>query len=132
MQVCSVVAGKTAPRASGMPLRPSVTAIRISATPRVFRSLKTFIQNLAPSVFSIQMPRISRVPSGNTPNARYTALLRTTASSLGIREIEEKIWLVSFMHYDLGFFDHETGRVECADNPFEAKVLPMPSARTKS
>ena len=35
---------------------------------------------------------------------------------VGIREIEEKIWLVSFMHYDLGFFDHETGRVECADN----------------
>ena len=26
------------------------------------------------------------------------------------------------MHYDLGLFDHETGRVECADNPFEAKV----------
>ena len=46
---------------------------------------------------------------------------------VGIREIEEKIWLVSFMHYDLGFFDHETGRVECADNPFEAKLLPMPS-----
>lgn len=46
---------------------------------------------------------------------------------VGIREIEEKIWLVSFMHYDLGFFDHETGRVECADNPFQAKVLPMPS-----
>ena len=44
---------------------------------------------------------------------------------VGIREIEEKIWLVSFMHYDLGFFDHETGRVECADNPFAAKVLPM-------
>lgn len=41
--------------------------------------------------------------------------------------IEEKIWLVSFMHYDLGFFDHETGRVECAENPFQARVLPMPS-----
>jgi len=46
---------------------------------------------------------------------------------VGIREIEEKIWLVSFMHYDLGFFDHETGCVECADNPFEVKLLPMPS-----
>ena len=44
---------------------------------------------------------------------------------VGIREVEDKIWLVSFMHYDLGFFDHETGRVECADNPFEAKLLPM-------
>jgi putative transposase len=45
--------------------------------------------------------------------------------NVGIREIAEKIWLVSFMHYDLGFFDHETGRVECAQNPFEAQVLPM-------
>jgi hypothetical protein len=33
---------------------------------------------------------------------------------------------VSFMHYDLGFCDHETGRVECAENPFEARLLPMP------
>ena len=44
---------------------------------------------------------------------------------VGIKEIEEKIWLVSFMQYDLGFFDHETGRIECAENPFGAKVLPM-------
>jgi hypothetical protein len=26
---------------------------------------------------------------------------------------------------DLGFLDHETGRAECAPNPFEAQVLPM-------
>jgi putative transposase len=44
---------------------------------------------------------------------------------VGIREVAEKIWLVTFMHYDLGFFDHETGRVECAPNPFETQVLPM-------
>jgi putative transposase len=44
---------------------------------------------------------------------------------VGVKEIEEKIWLVSFMQYDLGFFDHETGRIECAENPFGAKVLPM-------
>ena len=45
--------------------------------------------------------------------------------NVGIKEIAEKIWLVTFMHYDLGFFDSETTRVECAQNPFEAKVLPM-------
>jgi putative transposase len=44
---------------------------------------------------------------------------------VGIKQVEDRIWLVSFMHYDLGFFDHETGRVECAQNPFEPKVLPM-------
>src|ERR1700675_3543096 len=45
--------------------------------------------------------------------------------NVGIKEVAEKIWLVSFMHYDLGFFDHETGRVECAPNPFGARLLPM-------
>ena len=45
--------------------------------------------------------------------------------NVGIKEVSEKIWLVTFMNYDLGFFDHETGRVECAANPFTAKVLPM-------
>jgi hypothetical protein len=34
--------------------------------------------------------------------------------------------------YDLGFFDHETRRLESADNPFAAKVLPMSPAYTVS
>ena len=45
---------------------------------------------------------------------------------VGITEVEDQIWLVTFMHYDLGFFDLETGRVEPAPNPFApAKVLTM-------
>jgi len=39
--------------------------------------------------------------------------------------VEEKIWLVTLMRFDLGFFDHETCRIESAENPFAAKVLPM-------
>ncbi len=34
---------------------------------------------------------------------------------VGIKEVSEKIWLVSFMQYDLGFFGEECGRVECAE-----------------
>jgi len=45
--------------------------------------------------------------------------------NVGIKQIAEKVWLVSFMQYDLGFFDDESIRVECAPNPFEVKVLPM-------
>ena len=45
--------------------------------------------------------------------------------NVGIKEVSEKIWLVTFMHYDLGFFDEEIARVACAENPFAAKVLPM-------
>lgn len=45
--------------------------------------------------------------------------------NVGVKQVAEKIWLVSFMSYDLGCFDQETDRVEPAQNPFEAKVLPM-------
>jgi putative transposase len=45
--------------------------------------------------------------------------------AVGVREVTDHIWLISFMHYDLGFFDDQCTRVECAPNPFTAKVLPM-------
>jgi putative transposase len=44
---------------------------------------------------------------------------------VGVKQVDDHIWLVSFMHYDLGYFDHESCRLECAPNPFGAKVLPM-------
>ena len=46
---------------------------------------------------------------------------------VGIREVEEKIWLVSFLDFDLGYFDEVEGRVEPGPNPFEAKLLTMSS-----
>jgi putative transposase len=45
--------------------------------------------------------------------------------NVGVKQIADQIWLVSFMEYDLGFFDHETCRLESAENPFGAKVSPM-------
>jgi putative transposase len=47
------------------------------------------------------------------------------AQNVGVKEVADHVWLISFMHYDLGFFDHESGRVECAPNPFSAKVSTM-------
>jgi putative transposase len=46
---------------------------------------------------------------------------------LSFKEVDEGIWLVSFMHYDLGYFDDETCRLEPVANPFGPKVLPMSS-----
>lgn len=45
--------------------------------------------------------------------------------TVGIKQTEDKIWLVSFMDYDLGYFDDETCRLEPLANPFGPKVLPM-------
>ena len=44
---------------------------------------------------------------------------------VGISEVEDKLWLVSFMEFDLGYFDEDACRVEPIDNPFKTKVLPM-------
>jgi hypothetical protein len=46
---------------------------------------------------------------------------------VAIREVDEKIWLVSFLDFDLGYFDEVEGRVEPGPNPFVAKVLTMSS-----
>jgi putative transposase len=44
---------------------------------------------------------------------------------VGVKQVSDNIWLVSFMQYDLGYFDHDTCRLEPIENPFSAKVLPM-------
>ena len=44
---------------------------------------------------------------------------------LGIKEVDEGIWLVSFMHYDLGYFDLEQKTLQPLDNPFGTRLSPM-------
>ena len=45
--------------------------------------------------------------------------------NVGVRQVSDRVWLVTFMHYDLGYFDDETCRLEPIENPFGPKVLPM-------
>jgi putative transposase len=47
--------------------------------------------------------------------------------NVGVTQVGERIWLVTFMHYDLGYFDDETCRLEPIENPFGPKVLPLRS-----
>jgi transposase InsO family protein len=44
---------------------------------------------------------------------------------LGIKEVDEGIWIVSFMHYDLGFIDLEQRTLQPLDNPFGTGLSPM-------
>ena len=45
--------------------------------------------------------------------------------NVGVTQVGERVWLVTFMRYDLGYFDDETCRLEPIDNPFAPKLLPM-------
>ena len=44
---------------------------------------------------------------------------------LGIKEVDEGIWIVSFMHYDLGFIDLEQKTLQPPDNPFGTRLSHM-------
>jgi hypothetical protein len=44
---------------------------------------------------------------------------------VGVRHVDAHVWLVTFVHYDLGYFDDEICRLEPIDNPFGPTVLPM-------
>jgi hypothetical protein len=44
---------------------------------------------------------------------------------LGLREVDTDVWLVSFMHYDLGYIDLEDRRLQTIDTPFGSRVSPM-------
>ena len=45
--------------------------------------------------------------------------------AVGVREVDDGIWLVSFMQYDLGYVDLEEKALQPLQNPFGPKVLPM-------
>jgi transposase InsO family protein len=44
---------------------------------------------------------------------------------LGVKEVEDGIWLVSFMQYDLGYIDLEQKTLQTIDNPFGTRLSPM-------
>lgn len=43
----------------------------------------------------------------------------------GIKEVDDGIWLVSFSHYDLGYFDVEQKALQPLDSLFGPRLSPM-------
>lgn len=68
---------------------------------------------------TMRVTQCGRICMGNRKINLSTVL---SGEIVGIREVADRIWLVSFMEYDLGFFDEEAGRVEPAANPFARKL----------
>jgi len=44
---------------------------------------------------------------------------------LGIKEVDDGIWLVTFIDYDLGYIDLEQRNLQPIDNPFGPRLSPM-------
>ena len=56
---------------------------------------------------------------------RYKSLASENASNQRLKEVDDGIWLVSFMHYDLGYIDLEQKTLQTLDNPFGPRLSPM-------
>lgn len=42
---------------------------------------------------------------------------------VGLRQVEDDVWLISVMDYDIAYFDMESSRAQALDDPFGPKVL---------
>ncbi|MBB3594536.1 transposase [Rhizobium sp. BK529] len=62
-----------------------------------------------------------RVPSKSTVHA----VLDRHGLVAHARKRHDGIWLVSFMHYDLGYIDLEQRTLQTIDNPFGTRLSPM-------
>lgn len=71
---------------------------------------------------TIQVTQCGRICRGTVKVNLSSAF---AGQEVGIKEVEEGIWVVSFLNYDLGYFDEAGKRVEPVADPFGTKVLPM-------
>ena len=66
---------------------------------------------------------ITRLIVGGAQEINISTVL--AGQKLGLKEVDDGIWLVSFMHYDLGYIDLEQRTLQTIDNPFGTRLSPM-------
>jgi hypothetical protein len=64
-------------------------------------------------------------PAQTIADKRINVSTVLAGQKLGIKEVDDGIWLASFMHYDLGYFDLEQKTLQPLDNPFGTRLSPM-------
>jgi putative transposase len=101
-------------------LEMKVPADVYGRSPRVYRGLEELTYPFHDATFTVtQCGRICF--KGRKVNLSHVF----AGQNMGVTQVGERIWLVTFMQYDLGYFDDETCRLEPIENPFGPKVLPM-------
>ena len=111
---------RTSSVAGSVPHRAALSGKRVTFT--------SSLQRLAGVALSLHDMTVTVTQCGRLSFGRRKVNLSQifAGQSVGVREVTDHIWLISFMHYDLGFFDDQCTRVECAPNPFSAKVSASP------
>jgi hypothetical protein len=55
-------------------------------------------------------------------NKKINLSTSLAGQAVGIKEVDDGIWLVTFMYYDLGYIDPEEKTLQPLHNPFGPKV----------
>jgi len=98
----------------------NVPAALYTRSARVYRGLEDLSYPFADATFTVT--HCGRICfHGRKINLSHVL----AGQNVGVTQVGERIWLVTFMQYDLGYFDDEVGRLEPIANPFGPKVLPM-------
>jgi putative transposase len=97
-----------------------VPAALYTPSPRVYRGLEDLTYPFADATFTVT--HCGRICfHGRKINLSHAL----AGQNVGVTQVGDHVWLVTFMDYDLGYFDDEAGRVEPIADPFGSKVLPM-------
>ncbi|OAV52713.1 transposase [Rhizobium sp. WYCCWR10014] len=49
----------------------------------------------------------------------------TAGQRFDVEEVDDGVWLVSFMRYDLGYIDLERRTLQTIENPFGTRLSPL-------
>ena len=93
---------------------------------RTLRRFTTPLRRLARTELSFPDREVLVTACGRLclPRKRINISIVLAGQKLGIKEVDEGIWLVSFMDYDLGYFDLEQKTLQPLDNPFGPRLSP--------
>jgi putative transposase len=101
-------------------LEMKVPADLYARSPRVYRGLEDLTYPFHDQ--TVTVTRCGRICfKGRKVNFSHVFAGQT----VGVTQVGEHIWLVTFMQFDLGYLDDATCRLEPIENPFALKVLPM-------
>lgn len=66
-------------------------------------------------------PPLSAAHAANLGSCKINFSVVFAGQLVGIRQVADQVWQVSFLSYDLGYFEKDEGRVQ---------PVPIPSCRT--
>ena len=102
-------------------------ALRMKTPSEVYAASPRTYQGLPPLSYPLHDREVLVTACGRICMHRKRINLSTVLAGqrVGIKEVDDGIWIVSFMHYDLGFIDLEQKTLQPLDNPFGSRLLPM-------